>query len=88
MFKLSVANVVQKDFPECQEEEFFFSFQQKVQTPRLTCRNKREIGTCLSLKKSCKEIRDLSPRLVLNNSLCSTLLGHVPLKVGASFSWA
>lgn len=24
MFKLSVANVVQKDFPECQEEESFF----------------------------------------------------------------
>ena len=80
MFKLSVANVVQKDFPECQEEEIFFSFQQKVQEPQLTCRNKKEVGTCLSLKNSCKEIRDLSPELVLNNSLCSILLGHVPQK--------
>lgn len=29
MLELSVANVVQKDFPECQEEEIFFFFSAK-----------------------------------------------------------
>lgn len=45
---------MQRDFPECQEEEIF-SFQQKVQKPQLTWRNKRNIRTCLSLKNSCKK---------------------------------
>lgn len=83
MLKLLVAHVVQKDFPECQEEEIL-SFQKKVQKPELTCRNKRDIRTCLSLRNICKEIRDLSPEPVLNNSLRSALLGHIPLEVVAS----
>lgn len=74
MLKLSVANVVQSDFPECPQEEIF-SFQQK---PQLTCRNERNIGACLSLKNSCEKSGVYRPERVLNNSLCSSLLGHVP----------
>lgn len=58
---------------------FFFSLQQEVQKPQLTCRNERDVASCLSLKRSGKGIRAVWPESGLNTSLC---LAPSPRKAG------